>query len=53
VPEEADRLEMWRTRMVAELAPRTEDGMSDGTRLIAGVEIPAVRAGLLDAASDT
>ena len=42
-----DRLLLWRSRMVAELAPRKEDGLSDGQRLIAGRDLPAVRDRLL------
>ncbi len=42
-----DRLELWRARMVKELAPRKEDGLSDGKKLIAGRKVPQVRASLL------
>jgi arylsulfatase A-like enzyme len=41
------RLERWRGRMVEELAPRSEDGLSDGRRLISGRSLPAVRPALL------
>ncbi len=46
-PGSRDRLERWRKRMVDHLAPRTRDGLSDGKKLIAGVELPAVRPELL------
>jgi len=42
-----DRLQLWRSRMVDELAPRVEDGLSDGKRLCAGRSLPAVRDSLL------
>ncbi|MBN1348634.1 arylsulfatase [candidate division KSB1 bacterium] len=42
-----DKLNHWRARMVAELAPRVEDGLSDGKILIAGKSLPAVRPDLL------
>jgi arylsulfatase A-like enzyme len=41
------RLELWRARMVKELAPRSGDGLSDGKRLLPGKELPAVRPALL------
>lgn len=37
------RLELWRERMVCELAGREEDRLSDGKRLLAGRLLPAVR----------
>jgi len=40
------RLELWRTRMIRELAPRKQDRLADGKRLIAGRNLPAVRAEL-------
>lgn len=46
-PESEDRLVCWRSRMVAELAPRTEDALSDGKRLLSGKTLPSVRASLL------
>ncbi len=42
-----EELEKWRSRLVAELAPREADGLSDGKRLIAGKTLPAVRPELL------
>ncbi|MBN2583320.1 MAG: hypothetical protein JXL80_09635, partial [Planctomycetes bacterium] len=42
-PEGRQRLEQWRARMVAELAKRPQDGMSDGKRLIPGQALPNVR----------
>lgn len=47
-PASSDRLELWRDRMVRELAPREEDGLSDGNKLIAGKNLPHVRDWLLD-----
>jgi len=46
-PSARERLELWRERMVAELAPREQDGMSDGKQLLPGVALPAVRPELL------
>jgi arylsulfatase len=43
-----EELEKWRARMVAELAPREADGLSDGKQLIAGKPLPAVRPELLE-----
>jgi arylsulfatase len=40
------RLELWRARMVETLAARPGDGLSDGTRLIPGKLLPAVREAL-------
>jgi len=42
------RLLFWRSRLVAELAERSEDGLSDGKQLISGKTLPAVRASLLE-----
>jgi arylsulfatase A-like enzyme len=41
------QLELWRSRLVAELAPRQADGLSDGKRLKSGKTLPAVRPELL------
>jgi len=41
------RLELWRSRMVEQLAPREADGLSDGKRLISGKTLPAARPELL------
>jgi len=38
-----ERLELWRKRMVEKLAARSQDGLSDGTKLIPGKLLPAVR----------
>ncbi|MHC4481134.1 MAG: sulfatase-like hydrolase/transferase, partial [Planctomycetota bacterium] len=38
-----ERLELWRSRLIAQLASRSEDGLSDGERLIPGTLLPAVR----------
>lgn len=42
-PAYADALAAWRARLIAELAPRSEDGLSDGKRLIPGRAMPHVR----------
>lgn len=47
VPSCNDRLLCWRARMIAELADRREDGLSDGKRLISGKTLPAVRESYL------
>lgn len=47
-PKSTDRLERWRDRLVRELAPRTEDGLSDGRKLIPGKVLPHVRTVLLE-----
>jgi arylsulfatase A-like enzyme len=46
-PRARDRLELWRKRMIDELAPRVEDGLSDGKQLIPGKLLPSVRKELL------
>jgi arylsulfatase A-like enzyme len=46
-PAAAERLALWRSRMVEVLAARPEDGLSDGERLIPGKLLPAVRPQLL------
>jgi len=45
--ESEKHLLLWRSRMVDELAPRKEDGLSDGTNLIPGKNLPSVRAWLV------
>lgn len=47
-PASKNRLCLWRSRMVAELAGRTDDGLSDGKHLIAGKTLPSVRPSLLE-----
>ena len=47
-PAHRERVELWRRRMVEELAPREQDGLSDGKRLISGKGLPQVRPELLD-----
>jgi arylsulfatase len=47
-PAYGDRVALWRKRLVDVLAERSEDGLSDGTGLIAGREPPAVRPELLE-----
>ena len=42
-PGSRDCLLLWRSRMVDELAPRIEDGLSDGKQLISGKTLPSVR----------
>lgn len=49
-PAHRGRVDLWRARLVAELAPRAEDGLTDGGRLVAGKVLPAVRPRLLDGA---
>ena len=39
-----DRLVFWRNRMIAELSSRTQDGMSDGAKLISGASPPPFRS---------
>lgn len=46
-PASEERLLLWRGRMVAELAERSEDGLCANGQLIAGKSLPAVRASLL------
>lgn len=38
-----ERVELWRLRLIDELAKRPKDGMSDGSRLISGKLLPASR----------
>ena len=47
-PGRKGEVEMWRARLVAELAPREADGLSDGRKLIPGRTLPSVRPGLLE-----
>ncbi len=42
-PKSRERLLFWRSRMVDELAPRREDGLSDGKQLFSGKSLPTVR----------
>lgn len=51
--EARQRLELWRERMVRQLAPREEDGLSDGQRLIPGRTLPPIRPVLLEAPKQT
>lgn len=46
--ESGERLLLWRARMVAEMAERSDDGLCDDGHLIAGKTLPAVRASLLE-----
>jgi arylsulfatase A-like enzyme len=46
-PHRQDLLKFWRQRMIEELAPRTQDGLSNGKRLIPGICLPHVRPALL------
>ena len=41
--EYSDRVKLWRERLIQELAPRTEDNLSDGKKLIAGKSPAKVR----------
>jgi arylsulfatase len=47
-PASEDRLLFWRTRMIAELAERSEDGLCANGQLVAGKTLPAVRSSLLE-----
>jgi arylsulfatase len=47
-PGHRERIEVWRRRMIAELAPRTQDGLSDGKQLIPGKALPDVRPELME-----
>lgn len=42
-----ERVLLWRERMIAELAKRPEDGLSDGKKLLPGKSLPPVRSSLL------
>jgi arylsulfatase len=46
-PAFADRLKYWRQILIAKLAKRPEDGLSDGTKLIPGKALPPVKSWLL------
>lgn len=46
-PQHVDRVVAWRERLIAELAPRRADGLSDGHQLITGKILPQVRRELL------
>jgi hypothetical protein len=46
-PNAKSRLAVWRNRMIERLAERSQDGLSDGKRLIEGTALPAVRPGLV------
>ncbi len=46
-PDSAERLSFWKQRLVEKLAPRQEDGLSDGRKLIPGASPGAVRRELL------
>ena len=49
-PAASDRIAVWRQRLVEYLATRPSDGLSDGTRLIAGTNLPHVRPQLTNPA---
>jgi arylsulfatase A-like enzyme len=42
-----EQLELWRSRLATQLAPRGEDGLSEGGKLIPGRRLPTVRPALL------
>jgi arylsulfatase A-like enzyme len=48
----AERVELWRGRLVAELAKRPEDGLTDGRSLTPGRIPPTVRSWLLEPKTD-
>ena len=52
-PSYAERVEIWRRRLVETLAARPRDGLSDGKRLIPGKLLPTVRPELLVPRRDT
>ncbi len=47
LPAQAERLALWRQRLIEILAARPEDGLSDGRRLFSGRTLPPVRPELL------
>ncbi|MEA3400474.1 MAG: arylsulfatase [Armatimonadota bacterium] len=47
-PAYAERVELWRQRLISVLAERPEDGLTDGEQLISGKSLPAVREWLLE-----
>lgn len=42
-PAAAARVDLWRQRLIEELRHRTQDGLTDGKKLIAGIDLPKVR----------
>jgi arylsulfatase A-like enzyme len=46
-PKYKARVALWRKRLIEELAPRKQDGLTDGKRLISGRNLPGVRPELL------
>ena len=46
-PAASERIVLWRRRLVEKLAPREQDGLSDGRSLIPGRSLPAFRPELL------
>ena len=46
--EYAERVALWRRRLVGVLAERPEDGLSDGERLVPGKTLPSCRSHLVD-----
>jgi arylsulfatase A-like enzyme len=46
-PKHKARVALWRKRLIDELAPRTQDGLTDGRKLIPGKRLPNVRPELL------
>ena len=50
-PQARDRVALWRKRMVAVLAERPGDRLSDGKKLLPGVRLPDVRPSLLTASN--
>ncbi len=42
-----ERVALWRTRLIHELSPRVQDGLTDGHRLLPGKNLPPVRPELL------
>ena len=51
-PSYAERVELWRQRLIQVLAQRPTDGLSDGRRLIPGRILSTVRPELLEHRTD-
>lgn len=47
-PQCASRVDKWRKRLIAVLAERPQDALSDGTKLFSGSALPSVRPELLE-----
>ncbi|MBN1445346.1 MAG: arylsulfatase [Candidatus Omnitrophica bacterium] len=47
-PQYAERVNIWRNRLISVLSQRPQDGLTDGKKLLAGKKMPAVRKHLLE-----